>query len=58
MARSIQTQALRRGLIVELGGRHDVVVRFLPPLIVTPEEIDKIADIFSDAVQAATGEQA
>jgi diaminobutyrate-2-oxoglutarate transaminase len=58
LARRIQTQALRRGLIVELGGRHDVVVRFLPPLIVTPEEIDRIASIFSDAVKAAAREQA
>ncbi|MBX3301072.1 MAG: diaminobutyrate--2-oxoglutarate transaminase [Nitrospira sp.] len=53
MARNIQAQALRRGLIVELGGRHDVVVRFLPPLIVTAEEIDMIASIFADAIKSA-----
>lgn len=56
LARRIQMQALRRGLIVELGGRHDVVVRFLPPLIVTAEEIDTIAGIFSDAVKSAERE--
>lgn len=58
MARRIQMHALRRGLIVELGGRNDVVVRFLPPLIVTAEEIDTIADIFSDAVKSAERELA
>ncbi len=40
-------------LILELGGRHNSVVRFLPPLIVTAEQIDTIATIFSEAVKAA-----
>jgi hypothetical protein len=44
----IQHEALRRGLILELGGRHNSVVRFLPPLIVTAEQIDTIATIFSE----------
>jgi len=30
------------GLIVELGGRHGAVVRFLPPRTVTEAEIDTI----------------
>jgi diaminobutyrate-2-oxoglutarate transaminase len=34
LARRVQAECLRRGLIVELGGRHGAVVRFLPPLIV------------------------
>lgn len=53
LARTIQSQALGRGLILELGGRNGSVVRFLSPLIVTPEEIDTIASIFCDAAQAA-----
>lgn len=53
MAHRIQAEALRRGLIVELGGRRDTVVRFLPPLIVTAEQIDTIATIFEEAVTAA-----
>ncbi|WP_394842171.1 diaminobutyrate--2-oxoglutarate transaminase [Pendulispora brunnea] len=52
-ARLIQSEALRRGLIVELGGRNDTVVRFLPPLIVTAEQVDSIATIFDEAVRAA-----
>jgi diaminobutyrate-2-oxoglutarate transaminase len=53
LASRIQHEALRRGLILELGGRHNSVVRFLPPLIVTAEQIDTIATIFSEAVKAA-----
>jgi diaminobutyrate-2-oxoglutarate transaminase len=53
LARRIQTECLRRGLIVELGGRHSAVVRFLPPLIVTDTQVDDIAERFAAAVTAA-----
>jgi len=45
LARRIQRGALERGLIVELGGRDDCVVRFLPPLNVTRETLDQALDI-------------
>lgn len=54
LARRIQQECLQRGLILELGGRFGSVIRFLPPLIVTPDQIDCIAEIFAAAVQAAT----
>ena len=53
LARRIQSQALSRGLIMELGGRNGSVVRFLSPLIVTAEEVDTIASIFCEAARAA-----
>ncbi|WP_370467977.1 diaminobutyrate--2-oxoglutarate transaminase [Nitrospira sp. KM1] len=53
VASRIQHEALRRGLILELGGRNNCVVRFLSPLIVTAEQIDTIATIFFEAVKAA-----
>ncbi len=53
LARRIQAQALNLGLILELGGRNGSVVRFLSPLIVTPEDIDTIASIFCEAARAA-----
>lgn len=53
VASLIQHEALRRGLILELGGRHNSVVRFLPPLIATSGDIDTIATIFSESVKAA-----
>lgn len=57
LARHIQAQCLHRGLIIEIGGRHSTVVRFLPPLIVTPADLDAIAGIFECAVKAAEDRQ-
>jgi diaminobutyrate-2-oxoglutarate transaminase len=51
-ALAIQRRALERGLIVELGGRDDCVVRFLPPLNVTRETLDQALDILGEAVEA------
>ncbi|GAB4287006.1 MAG: aspartate aminotransferase family protein [Oscillatoriaceae cyanobacterium] len=56
LARRIQAECLRRGLILELGGRHGCVVRFLPPLIITAEQIDQISEIFHAAVCSATAQ--
>ena len=39
LARAVQAAALRRGLILECGGRDDCVVRMLPPLNVTAEVV-------------------
>lgn len=52
-ARKVQQQALKRGLICELGGRHGAVVRFLPPLIITPEQIQFIITTIDAALSAA-----
>lgn len=53
LARQIQQESFKRGLILEIGGRHGSVVRFLPPLIITEEQVDQICGIFAEAVQAA-----
>lgn len=53
LAPKVQRECLRRGLILELGGRHGAVVRFLPPLIISAEQIDEVAERFARAVQAA-----
>jgi len=47
----VQAQALRAGLIVELGGRDDVVVRLLPPLNVTAEVVDMACTILIDVIE-------
>lgn len=52
IASAIQQECLKRGLILELGGRHGSVVRFLPPLIIEAEQIDHVARIFGKAVKA------
>jgi diaminobutyrate-2-oxoglutarate transaminase len=51
LAAALQLACLRRGLILELGGRHGSTLRFLPPLIINAQEIDKVAAIVADAVR-------
>jgi diaminobutyrate-2-oxoglutarate transaminase len=49
-AARIQRAALERGLILELGGRFDAVVRLLPPLNVTRETIHQSLEILRAAL--------
>jgi diaminobutyrate-2-oxoglutarate transaminase len=51
-AAAIQRAALERGLIVELGGRNDAVVRLLPPLNVSRQTLDQALEILRDSVTA------
>ncbi|WP_051118126.1 pyridoxal phosphate-dependent class III aminotransferase [Vibrio campbellii] len=51
----IQRAALERGLMVEKGGRDGSVIRFLPPLIISFEQIDFALRVLEDAIIAAGG---
>ncbi|MFE0033737.1 diaminobutyrate--2-oxoglutarate transaminase family protein [[Kitasatospora] papulosa] len=53
LATAVQQECLRRGLIVELGGRHGAVVRLLPPLTLTDEQATAVVDRLADALRAA-----
>lgn len=57
LARRVQRGMLERGVIVEIGGRDDAVVRFLPPLIITPAEVELVVEAFVAALAAAQGER-
>ncbi|MGW3965127.1 diaminobutyrate--2-oxoglutarate transaminase family protein [Amycolatopsis sp. NPDC005003] len=50
-ARAVQAHALRHGLIVELGGRDDGVVRLLPPLNVTADVVELACSILIEAIE-------
>ncbi|WP_189865792.1 diaminobutyrate--2-oxoglutarate transaminase family protein [Streptomyces poonensis] len=52
LAAAVQRECLRRGLIVEPGGRHAGVVRLLPPLTITDEQANAVLDRLADAVAA------
>ncbi|WP_246113380.1 diaminobutyrate--2-oxoglutarate transaminase family protein [Streptomyces montanus] len=52
LAAAVQRECLRRGLIVELGGRHSSVVRLLPPLTITDEQVNAVLERLADAVTA------
>jgi diaminobutyrate-2-oxoglutarate transaminase len=50
-AEQVQAEALRNGLILELGGRDDRVVRMLPPLNVTEHVTDIALTILVRAIE-------
>ncbi|MFE9098217.1 diaminobutyrate--2-oxoglutarate transaminase family protein [Streptomyces sp. NPDC007264] len=53
LAAAVQRECLRRGLIVELGGRQASVIRLLPPLTISDEQTNAVLDRLADAVAAA-----
>ncbi|MDX6310956.1 MAG: diaminobutyrate-2-oxoglutarate transaminase [Streptomyces sp.] len=53
LAAAVHREALHRGLIVELGGRHAAVIRLLPPLTITDEQSEAVLDRLADAIAAA-----
>jgi diaminobutyrate-2-oxoglutarate transaminase len=53
LARAVRQECLDRGLIVELGGRQGSVLRLLPPLVITDEQVDAVLERLADAVTAA-----
>ncbi|MFF4971954.1 diaminobutyrate--2-oxoglutarate transaminase family protein [Streptomyces sp. NPDC001083] len=59
LAAAVQRACLRRGLIVELGGRHGAVVRLLPPLTITDEQtaavLDRLADAMGSVARGGSG---
>ncbi len=58
LARNIQAECLRRGLILEVGGRHGSVLRLLPPLILTAAQAAQILEIMSVSLRHAIQQSA
>ncbi|AXL91357.1 aspartate aminotransferase family protein [Streptomyces sp. CB09001] len=52
LADAVRRECLRRGLIVDVTGPRANVVRLLPPLIVTEEQMSAVLDRLADAVRA------
>ena len=50
LARALKRACLEHGLIIESGGRHGAVIRFLPPLIITAADADAIVQRFETAL--------
>ena len=51
-AHAILAACLERGLILLTCGTFDNVIRWIPPLVVTPEEIERGVEIFASALDA------
>jgi diaminobutyrate-2-oxoglutarate transaminase len=56
VVKKIQAKCLERGVLVWKAGHWPNVIRFLPPLVITREHIDKGLDVFSDSVKEAEHE--
>jgi diaminobutyrate-2-oxoglutarate transaminase len=50
LARAVQHRCVRAGLILEVGGRGDGVIRLLPPLNVTAQTVDSAVGIIDAAL--------
>jgi diaminobutyrate-2-oxoglutarate transaminase len=50
LAKALKKACLKHGLIIESGGRHGAVMRFLPPLIVTTSDVIDIVKRFEAAL--------
>lgn len=56
LAEAIQRAAFANGLLIETGGRHSAVLRFLPPLILTKNDVGIILDrLETSVIQAKQG---
>jgi diaminobutyrate-2-oxoglutarate transaminase len=53
LAREIQKQCFERGLILEVGGRFGTVIRLLPPLIISKNQLGTVLERFYDAIKSA-----
>lgn len=51
LTEEIRKESLHRGVIFEIGGHYDNVIRFLPPLVITRELAEKGVAIFGEAVE-------
>ncbi|MFD4572760.1 aminotransferase class III-fold pyridoxal phosphate-dependent enzyme [Streptomyces sp. NPDC058417] len=54
LAAAVRRECLHRGLIVGLGGSGMNVIRLLPPLTITDEQMTAVLDRLTDALDAAS----
>lgn len=53
LASTISDCAFERGLIIETSGPDDEVLKLLPPLIITDDELEQGLDLIAEATEAA-----
>ena len=53
-ATAVKRRALENGLLMESGGRHEAVLRLLPPLVITDPEIDEMLSKLDQALTEAS----
>ncbi|MBV6749465.1 diaminobutyrate--2-oxoglutarate transaminase family protein [Pseudomonas chlororaphis] len=53
-ARAIKLECFDNGMMIETGGRHSAVLRFLPPLNITESEVGQVLDRFEQALKSSS----
>ena len=53
----IRDEMFQRGVIIEIGGHYNNVLRFLPPLIITKKIAETGIDICIDAIEKIENEK-
>lgn len=53
-AKAVIKAAIERNLMLLTCGTYDNIIRWIPPLVVTPEQIDEALTIFASALDAAS----
>lgn len=53
IAAEVRRACLERGVIVELGGRADAVLRLMPPLTLSDRQADRLVDVLRETLHAA-----
>lgn len=57
LANNIRRECYQRGILVEVGGHYNNVIRFLPPLVITQELAETGVKLVVDAVKAVDKSQ-
>jgi diaminobutyrate-2-oxoglutarate transaminase len=52
VARALQAACYERGLLTEIGGVYGNVLRLMPPLTISDEELDDVVSILDDSLSA------
>jgi diaminobutyrate-2-oxoglutarate transaminase len=52
MAQNVRLECYKHGVLVELGGHYNNVIRFLPPLVLTRELAEKGLNVVSDVIKS------
>ncbi len=55
LAAKLREEAVKRGVIIEVGGHYHNVARILPPLVLTKELADRGLDIMEESLRAVEG---
>lgn len=57
LAAKISRRCFEHGLIIERSGRNDTVLKILPPLVITEEELTHGLDVIAEAAAHVLGEE-